>query len=170
MGVSLHICYLQMTFLFSLMDKKKSLENLMGMLMDYQNASGQVINKMKSKCFVGGVTESRKRLIAESLQMELSEFPDKYLGVILCPDRVKSYQVWGMMVIMHKMLDGWMGKLLSFADKLTLVKSVLCSVPVYNMSVYKWPKNVIKECEKIVRNLLWSGDPAVKKLITVKFE
>ncbi|XP_026435209.1 uncharacterized protein LOC113332928 [Papaver somniferum] len=152
------------------MDKKKSLENLMKLLLDYQNASGQVINKRKSKCFVGGVTESRRRIIAESLQMELSEFPDKYLGVILCPGRVKIYQVWGMVELMHKMLAGWMGQMLSFSDRLTLVKSVLCSVPVYNMSVYKWPKNVIKECEKIVRNFLRSGDPAVKKLIKVKFD
>ncbi|XP_026451374.1 uncharacterized protein LOC113351647 [Papaver somniferum] len=122
--------------------QKKSLENLMKLLMDYQNASGQVINKMKNK----------------------------YLGVILCPGRVKSYQAWGMVELMHKMLAVWMGKMLSFSDILTLVKSVLCSVLVYNMSVYKWPKNIIKECEKIVRNFLWSGDPAVKNLITVKFD
>ncbi|XP_026416834.1 uncharacterized protein LOC113312287 [Papaver somniferum] len=150
--------------------QKKSLENLMKLLLKYQRASGQVVNKLKSKCFVGGVTERRKTFIAESLQIELSKFPDKYFGVILCPVRVKPYQVWGMVETMHKILDGWMGKLLSLSDRLTLLKFVLCSIPVYNMFVYKWPKAVIKECEKIVRNFLWYGDPAVKKLITVKFD
>ncbi|XP_026435162.1 uncharacterized protein LOC113332877 [Papaver somniferum] len=38
------------------------------------------------------------------------------------------------------------------------------------MSVYKSPKSVIKECEKIIRNFSWSGDPAVKKLVTVKWD
>ncbi|XP_026378882.1 uncharacterized protein LOC113273361 [Papaver somniferum] len=103
------------------------------------NASGQVINKVKSKCFVGGVSGSRRRTIAESLQMELSDFPDKYLGVVLNPGRVR------------------------------IINFGAC-IPVYNMSVYRWPANVIKECENIVRNFLWSGDPVVKKLITVKFE
>ncbi|XP_026459802.1 uncharacterized protein LOC113360512 [Papaver somniferum] len=74
--------------------KRKSLDNLMKLLTNYQKASGQVINKVKSKCFVGGVSETRRRSIADFLQMELSEFPDKYLGVILNPGRVKNHQVW----------------------------------------------------------------------------
>ncbi|XP_026447023.1 uncharacterized protein LOC113347555 [Papaver somniferum] len=127
-------------------------------------------NRVKSKCFLGGVNENRRRSIAESLQMELSDFPDKYLGVVLNPGRVRNHQVWGMVELMNKILAWWMGKMLSFSERLTLVKSVLCSIHVYNMSVYRWPANVIKECEKIVRNFLWSGDPAVKKLITVKYE
>ncbi|XP_026458499.1 uncharacterized protein LOC113359014 [Papaver somniferum] len=105
---------------------KNSLEHLMQLLVKYQQASGQVVNKNKSKCFVGGVTESRRREIDGFLQMELYDFPDKYLGVILQPGKVKKKA--------------------------------------------KWPSEVLKECERIIRNLLWSGDPAVKKLITVKWD
>ncbi|XP_026378236.1 uncharacterized protein LOC113272641 [Papaver somniferum] len=78
------------------------------------------VNKNKSKCFVGGVSNTIRIDIVEYLQMGLSELPD--------------------------------------------------TIPIYNMAVYKWPETVIKECEKIIRNSLWSGDPAVKTLVTVKWD
>ncbi|XP_026416392.1 uncharacterized protein LOC113311808 [Papaver somniferum] len=164
-----HLMFVDDIFIFC-NGNKRSLDNLMGMLGKYQCSSGQVVNRAKSKCFVGGVTDTRKNEIANYLHMDLSAFPDKYFGVILNPGREKYFQVWGMVKMMQQMLAGWMGKLLAFADRLILVKYVLCIMPVYNMSVYKWPKSVIKECEKIIRNFLWSGDPAVKRLVTVKWD
>nr|XP_026429227.1 uncharacterized protein LOC113325233 [Papaver somniferum] len=122
---------------------KKSLDKLMELLMSYQSASGQVINKQKSKFFVGGTTDSKRKKITDQMQMELSEFPDKYLDVILGPGRVKVHQVWGVVEMIY---------------------------PVYTMFVYKWPKVIIHECERIIRNFLWTGDPSEKKLVTVKWE
>ncbi|XP_026384252.1 uncharacterized protein LOC113279804 [Papaver somniferum] len=127
---------------------KKSLEQLMRFLLKYQQASWKMVNKSKSKCFVGGVIESRRREIAGFLQIELSDFPDKYLGVIFKPGKVKNNKVWGIVEMLQKLLARWMGKILAFSERLTLVKSVLCSIPIYNMSVYRWPSEVIKECER----------------------
>ncbi|XP_026459791.1 uncharacterized protein LOC113360499 [Papaver somniferum] len=106
--------------------------------------------KIQAMVTRGGISDTRRNGIADYLQMGLSELRDTYLGVILFPGRVKTYQVWGMLELMQKMLAGWI------AFQFTIV--------------YKWPKNVILECERIVRNFLWSGDPAVKKLITVKWD
>lgn len=128
------------------------------------------MNKAKSKCFVGGVPSSRQSNIAEQMQMKLASLLDKYLGVILSQGRVKAHQVWGVVEMMQKMLAGWMGKLLAFSARLPLVKFVLCSMHIYNMSVYRWPKSVIQACERIIRNFLWSGDPSVKKLVTVNWD
>ncbi|XP_026428417.1 uncharacterized protein LOC113324314 [Papaver somniferum] len=133
---------------------KKTLESLTELLYKYQNSSGQEVNKAKRKCFVGGVSVSRQKIIAEQMHMELSFFPNKYLGVIHNQGRFKSHQVWGIVEMMKKMLAGWMGKLSAFSARLTLVKFVLCSMPIYNMSV----------------NFLWSGDPSVKKLAIVKWD
>ncbi|XP_026428416.1 uncharacterized protein LOC113324313 [Papaver somniferum] len=150
--------------------QKKNLKNLMDLLMKYQKSSVQEMNKAKRKCFVGGVPNIIRNAIAQALQIHLSTFSDKYLGVILNPGRVKTHQVWWMVEMMQKMLAGWMGKLLAFSARLTLVKFVLCSMPIYTMPVYKWPKSVIQVCERIIRNFLWSGDPAVKKLVNVKWD
>ncbi|XP_026398834.1 uncharacterized protein LOC113294667 [Papaver somniferum] len=127
-----HLIFADDIFIFC-NGQKKSLENLMDLLMEYQKSSGQEMNKAKSKFFVGGVSYIRRNVIAQALQMQLSTFPEKYLGVILNPGRVKSHQVWGMVEMMQKMLAGWMGKLLAFSARLTLVKFVLCSIPTYNI-------------------------------------
>ncbi|XP_026387520.1 uncharacterized protein LOC113282432 [Papaver somniferum] len=134
-----HLMFADDIFIFC-NEHKITLDNLMGLLTRYQAASGQTVNRAKSKCFIGGVTEDRKQVIAERLQMEISEFPDKYLGVMMIPGRVKSIHVWGMVEMLQKQLAGWIGKLLAFSARLTLVKFVLCS------------------------------DPSVKKLVTVKWE
>ncbi|KAF6147305.1 hypothetical protein GIB67_009788 [Kingdonia uniflora] len=38
------------------------------------------------------------------------------------------------------------------------------------MAIFKWPMAAIIEGEKIIRNFLSSGDPAKKKLLTVKWD
>ncbi|KAF6151425.1 hypothetical protein GIB67_020649 [Kingdonia uniflora] len=38
------------------------------------------------------------------------------------------------------------------------------------MTIYKWPMASIKEGEQIIINVLWSGDPAVRKLVTVSWD
>ncbi|XP_026429974.1 uncharacterized protein LOC113326464 [Papaver somniferum] len=97
------------------------------------------------------------------IQMEVSTLPDKYLGVILKSGKVKIATVWPMVELMQNKLATWKGKLLSFNDRLVLIKSVLCSVPIYSMSIYKWPKSLIKICERIIRNFFWSGDSETRK-------
>ncbi|XP_026399466.1 uncharacterized protein LOC113295339 [Papaver somniferum] len=141
----IHLMFADDIFIFC-SGHKRTLENLIELLYKYQISSGQVVNKANNKCFVGGVSTARQKNIAEQMQMELSHFTDKYLGVILNQGRAKSHQVWGIVEMMHKIM------------------------PIYNMSVYKWPKSVIQVCERIIRNFLWSGDPSVNKLVTVKWD
>ncbi|XP_026446086.1 uncharacterized protein LOC113346789 [Papaver somniferum] len=138
---------------------KKSIEILTQLLDTYQSSSGQLINRGKSKCFIDGTSSQRKLQIKEWLKMDVSEFSDKYLGVILAPGRVKSSIVWPIVEMLQQKLVGWKERMLSFQDRLVLIKFVLCSIPMYNMAVYKWPASIIKICEKIIRNFLWcEGD------------
>ncbi|XP_026399611.1 uncharacterized protein LOC113295495 [Papaver somniferum] len=157
-----HLFFADDVFIFS-NGSNKILEALITLLKNYQDSSGQIINKQKSKCFVDGCTPSRRNQISSLMQMELTTFPNKYLGVILKPGRVKSATVWPVVEMMQSYLAAWKGKMLSFHDRMVLIKSVLCSVPIYNMAVYKWPSSVIKIYEKIIRNFLWTGDSEVRK-------
>ncbi|KAF9619068.1 hypothetical protein IFM89_005082 [Coptis chinensis] len=65
---------------------------------------------------------------------------------------------------------GWAGKMLSFQGRVVLARHVLNSIPVHNMAIYKWPTSVIKECETIIRNFIWSDNPADRKSFTVSWE
>ncbi|XP_026398977.1 uncharacterized protein LOC113294818 [Papaver somniferum] len=101
----------------SAMEQKKCMQYLLKLLEDYQKSSGQIINKSKSKIFIDGTTELRKTVIQDLMQMQRSEFPDKYLGVILSAGRVKSSMVWPMVEMLQGKLDAWKGRILSFQER-----------------------------------------------------
>ncbi|XP_026416977.1 uncharacterized protein LOC113312440 [Papaver somniferum] len=90
-----HLFFADDVFIFC-NGSKRSLENLLTLLDDYKVSSGKNINKNKSKCFVDGASTARKQRKSEIVNMELSYFPDKYLGVILAPGRITSAMVWPM--------------------------------------------------------------------------
>ncbi|XP_026399288.1 uncharacterized protein LOC113295154 [Papaver somniferum] len=164
-----HLMFADEIFLFC-NGGKKSIENLKALLMEYQVSSGQVVNATKSKCFVDGTSDIRKRQIVAFFQMDLSCFPDKYLGVFLAQGKMKSIHIWHLVEYMHLRLAAWSGKLLNFQARLTLVNHVLSSIPIYNLSIYKWPRKVFEACEKIIRNYLWSGSVEDKKCITLEWD
>nr|GEY11112.1 RNA-directed DNA polymerase, eukaryota, reverse transcriptase zinc-binding domain protein [Tanacetum cinerariifolium] len=61
-------------------------------------------------------------------------------------------QAWGGIVDrVKKKLSKWKMKMLSIGGRLTLVKSVLGSLPIYNFSIFKVPKCVLNELEGIQR-------------------
>jgi hypothetical protein len=43
-----------------------------------------------------------------------------------------------------KRITGWKGRLLSYGVRLTLLKACLASIPIYLMSIIKFPKWVIE--------------------------
>ena len=56
-----------------------------------------------------------------------------------------------------KRLDGWKRAFLSKGGRLTLIESVLSTIPTYFLSLFRIPFGVIKEMEKIMRDFLWKG-------------
>ena len=58
------------------------------------------------------------------------------------------------------MLDGWNGwkrSFLSRGGRLSLVESVLSSMPTYFLSLFKIPVSMAKEIEALIRDFLWEG-------------
>ena len=49
-------------------------------------------------------------------------------------------------------LANWKMRHLSFGVSLTLIKSVLSSLPLYYLSIFKMPEGLVKEMEKIQSN------------------
>lgn len=68
-----------------------------------------------------------------------------------------------------KKLSAWKRKLLSFAGRLTLVKSVLSNLPIYFLSIFKMPKGVAKALVKIQSNFLWGGSDAKRSVHLVNW-
>ncbi|XP_026378092.1 uncharacterized protein LOC113272480 [Papaver somniferum] len=88
---------------------KTTLLHLKNLLLEYQNASCQVVSADKSKCFVDGTTPTRQNQIVELMNMRLSSFPDKYLGVILVQGKFKAEHLWAFLDMLQRRLASWIG-------------------------------------------------------------
>ena len=64
---------------------------------------------------------------------------------------------------MRKRLALWKRQYLSKGGRITLIKSTLASMPIYQLSLFRMPKLVAKRLEKLRRDFLWGGGKHGKK-------
>ncbi|XP_026428839.1 uncharacterized protein LOC113324765 [Papaver somniferum] len=155
---------------FVLEGNLKSLHNLLAFLGKYQTTSGQTVCRQKSKVYYGGGSSSRCRTITNLLGMEVSTFPDRYLGAQIMPKAVKYRHICNVIDKIKKQLAVWKGKMLSFQDHVVLINSVIASYDIHNMDIYKWPRKFILQCERVIRNFLWSGDLETARKFVIGYD
>ncbi|RVW76179.1 putative ribonuclease H protein [Vitis vinifera] len=59
---------------------------------------------------------------------------------------------------------------ISKGGRITLIKSALASMPIYQMSIFRMPKSVARRVEKIQRDFLWGGGNLGGKIHLVKWD
>ncbi|KHN46938.1 Putative ribonuclease H protein, partial [Glycine soja] len=67
-------------------------------------------------------------------------------------------------------LNSWKSRQLSIGGRITLINSVLASLPLFLFSFYKAPKKVIEKIIKLQRRFLWGGDGENKKMAWVSWD
>ncbi|CAJ2659028.1 unnamed protein product [Trifolium pratense] len=132
----------------------------------YASRSGQIINTAKSTIYSGSITQGRLALIVNLLNFKLGSLPFNYLGVPLFKGKPKASLLQPIADKIHSKLSAWKASLLSIAGSVQLVKSVIQSILLYNITLYSWPVSLIKKIEKLMKNFIWSGDVDKKKLVT----
>nr|GEW89248.1 RNA-directed DNA polymerase, eukaryota [Tanacetum cinerariifolium] len=121
----------------------------MNILRCFSLLSGMSINIQKSHLLGVGVPEVNVVEAAKSIGCSTMKTPFKYLG-ILVGDNMSSIKAWDDTVAkMENRLSRWKLKTLSIGGRITLLKSVLGSTPVYNMSIFKVPKLVLNKLESL---------------------
>ena len=58
---------------------------------------------------------------------------------------------------MEKNLSLWKANYPSLGGKITLIKAALANLPIYFLSMFKFPEEIINQIEKLQRNFLWNG-------------
>lgn len=92
--------------------------------------------------------------IADGLGCRMGSLPIKYLGLPL-GRRVVCCAEWNPVVdAFRARLSTWKAKHLSMGGHLTLVKSVLCSIPIYPLSVRLLPVRVRNNLQSIMSRFL----------------
>ncbi|XP_028123851.1 uncharacterized protein LOC114320952 [Camellia sinensis] len=108
--------------------------------------------------------------MATNLNCKTKALPISYLGLPLgAIPRKKA--TWKPVVDKVKSkLAGWKRKMLSFAGRLILTKSVTSALPVYYLSLFKMPEGVASELDKIQAKFLWGGSEQGRKIHMIKWE
>jgi len=96
--------------------------------------------------------------------------PFKYLGLLVVGSH-KRVSFWeGVIERVKSRLGRWKGRFLSLAGRVCLSKSVLSSIPLFYISMYKLPSAVLKEIEKNQRRFLWGWGSEGRKLAWVSWK
>ena len=70
----------------------------------------------------------------------------------------------------ERKLANWKQKLLFFGGRLTLIKVVLNSIPIYFFSFFRVPKSILDKLVWLQRRFLWGGGVEHKQIAWVKWE
>ena len=122
----------------------------------YCSLSGQSINLSKSDLFCSpNMFDEAKEALAHALQVNLVQFPSKYLGINF---KLKGKRVADFQFLVDKLqskLQGWKAKLLSQAGRTTLISSTLQSLPLYTFSCFKV---ICNKMDAISRAFWWGHE------------
>ncbi|CAH9143431.1 unnamed protein product [Cuscuta epithymum] len=125
-------------------------------LQDYQDASGQLVNKEKSSFVVGKHTSVGRTLhIENELKMKSAKLPIKYLGVPLHKGITRIAHCKELLENFDNKLSSWKMKMLSQGGRLILIKHVLNSIPLHVVSVTNIPVAVVNMINLMIANFFW---------------
>jgi len=123
---------------------KSSLKNWMQFIIKYESSSGLKISRDKS-CFIMAkkTTPARASIVSLATGFHRSTLPLQYLGAPLFKGAPKSAYLQALVDKVRKKLASWKTNLLSKGGKITLLQSVLSSIPIYTLSVLSPPVSII---------------------------
>nr|GEX15802.1 hypothetical protein [Tanacetum cinerariifolium] len=130
---------------------------------------GLSINLKKSNLLGVRVRSEYVKDAVVSLGCLTMQTPFKYLGVMVGGSCATS-QAWEDTIGKLKArLSNWKLKTLSVGGRLALLKSVLGSTPIYNLSIYKAPKSVLHSMESLRRNFFNGSQCSERKITWIKW-
>ncbi|GKV44307.1 hypothetical protein SLEP1_g51499 [Rubroshorea leprosula] len=136
----------------------------------FELVSGLKVNYAKSQLMGVNVEEAWVEKMAYRLYCKRKDLPFKYLGIPIGGNHRRIAMWHNLMESVKKKLAPWKGRYLSFGGRITIVNSVLSSLPVFLMSVYLLPKGIIHFIDKIRKSFLWGGEGEGRKINWVKWE
>jgi hypothetical protein len=98
------------------------------------------INYGKSDMIPVKLDEEETQQYAMIFCCKIGSFPFKYLGVPLHYDKLRREDIKPIVDKVLNRIPGWKGMLLSYGTRMILLKACLASIPIYLMSLIRFPK------------------------------
>ena len=135
----------------------KSAFSIKAILQCFELSSGLRVNFAKSRIGGTGMDQVTLQSFATILNCDTMTSPFLYLGMPVGGSH-KHGAFWnGVIEKVQARLSRWKGRCLSMAGRICLIRSVLSSIPLFFMSLFKLPSGVAGKLVKIQTNFLWLG-------------
>ncbi|GJR32563.1 RNA-directed DNA polymerase, eukaryota, reverse transcriptase zinc-binding domain protein [Tanacetum coccineum] len=144
--------------------------NLLCMLCCFYLISGLKINVNKCNVLGVGVSNEEVSNLAKIIGCGAAKFLMKYLGVPVGGNMARCSNWNAIIQKFSSKLSLWKARLLSVGGRLSLIKSVLGSLPTYYMSIYMMPATVQKKLEAMRNKFFIGGDLDEKKITWVRWK
>ncbi|XP_058784527.1 uncharacterized protein LOC131659337 [Vicia villosa] len=144
--------------------------NMKVILRGFELVSGLRINFSKSNIIGVNVGEWYMNAALTFLSCNKGVAPFRFLGIMV-GDNPRRKKVWLEVVNnINRRLSSWKGRNITMGGRVTLINSVLNSIPIFTLSFFKIPGNIAKAIRKIQSEFLWSGKLEKRSIHWVKWE
>jgi hypothetical protein len=113
----------------------------------FEELSGLKINFHKSEIFCFGDAKNMEADYWILFGCEIGSLPFRYLGIPIHFRKLKNGEWKPIEDRFEVKLSSWIGKLLSYGDRLILINSILTSLPMFMLSFFEIPKGVRKKLD-----------------------
>ena len=137
--------------------KKEEVAKVLEVLTTFGRVSGLLTNTSKSVVYPISCDSIDIDAVMEEFRSPIKAFPCTYLGLPLHTRQLRRVDVQPLIDKVAARLPSCKGKFLNRAGRLTLVNSVLSSIPVYFLTAFPLQKWAIKQIDKVRRSFLWKG-------------
>ncbi|CAK8574090.1 unnamed protein product [Lathyrus sativus] len=151
-----NLCFADDLLLFSRGDKN-SVDLMMAAYAKFSKATGLVVNPQKCRIYLAGVDEKTKKDIRMASDFQMGQLPFRYLGVPVTSKKLSIAQYSSLIDKIVEKVQHWTTRLLTYAGRLQLIKSVMFATTNYWLNCFPFPKGVLKKIETICHIFLWTG-------------
>nr|GEU42787.1 RNA-directed DNA polymerase, eukaryota, reverse transcriptase zinc-binding domain protein [Tanacetum cinerariifolium] len=148
---------------------ESNISMLVNVLDCFHRVSWLKINMSKSKIMGVHVDDGKVSWAASKLSCLVLKPPFLYLGSYVGGDMHRLQAWFDIFDRVRRRLSNWKMKMLSIGGRLTLVKSVLGSMPIFHMSMFKVPLCILRILESIRCQFFNGHDMSSKKASWVQW-
>ncbi|XP_019432517.1 PREDICTED: uncharacterized protein LOC109339516 [Lupinus angustifolius] len=120
---------------------------MMNNFTEFSKCTGLQASSAKCEVYFGGIDVLTQATIQASIGFNRGSLPFKYLGVPLDSKKLTINQCSPLIEKITLRLRHWSTRLLSYACRLQLIRSVMFSITNYWMQVFPLPKKILYHIE-----------------------
>lgn len=156
--------------IFCQANQENSLQ-LKKILLQYEEASGQKFNPSKSSVTFSSKTPTElKKQVKQILEISKEGGSGKYLGLPEHFGRRKRDLFTSIVDRIRQRASSRSTRFLSKAGKLTMLKSVLTTIPTFSMSCFELPASLCKRIQSVLTRYWWDNSEESRKMCWVAWD